>query len=157
MTWVDKWIAFLVRPKIGGVWAALLAAGIVAALGHWHKVWLSTGVENWLSHQSGPARIVAFIGCWIGAYVVALLIVSRIIRPIQHAIDPAYRVKRAQRHRVKQLKTGDRVGIKGYTSPDHATVSKVSPAGEWFEVTRDADGSTKTIRYFNVDHFDLVK
>jgi hypothetical protein len=152
-----KWIIPLVRPDMTLVWTNLLWVSIVAGLSYWSDVWLPTEVTDWLGHQNSFTKFAVYCAVYCAGgfviYIVALIVVAKIMTPIDFAFNPAYEAERAQRRQVQKFKMGDRVRVVDRKGEDRGTITRVDATGEYFYVTWD-DGLKTTHSHFAVEDIE---
>jgi hypothetical protein len=149
---IAKWIVPLVRPDSGLVWTNLLWIGTIIGFRYWSDL-LPTEIANWLGHQTGLTKYAVYFAGAFVLYIVALIIVMKIVSPIHYAIDPAYAAERAQKRKVQKFKIGDRVRVSDRKGEIRGTITRINQTGEYFDVTWD-DGHKTNHSHFAVDDFE---
>ena len=146
----------MVHKRWAWIWIYIISFGIIAVLAYWSDVWLPTDMAVWLSRQSDFIKLAVYFAAGFVVFVIAMIVAGNVLALIHFAIDPAYAAERAQRNRVKKLKIGDRLCVTDARGEDRATVIRVDPAGESFDVVWDSDGYKNTQFYFDVELFDRL-
>jgi hypothetical protein len=88
MKFLMQWIESVLYPEGYQIWAVLVSLGIVAVLSHWHEVWLTSRLHDWLTSQSLLIRLGIYGVCCLVVFIVVSIMAFYVVDKLKNNASP---------------------------------------------------------------------